>query len=514
MSRPWQSPDSSSESRSPRLVMSGITKRFGATVALDAVDLEVYPGEVLALVGENGAGKSTLMKILSGAVQPDEGSTRLDGATFTPAGPLAARASGIAMIYQESNVVPNLSVEANLVLGAERHRFGFINRSAYRRRIRGVLDRLGRPELPLTTPVSRLSTGDRQLVEIARALLTDARVVIMDEPTSSLGLVEIDRLFSIISGLRREGVAVIYISHFLAEVQRIADRFLVLRDGRVVGQGDTTTVTVSDLIELMIGRRLPDMFPISSRPTGMPLLTLNDVGTAEWSSRLINLTLHRGEILGLAGLVGAGRTELLRSICGLDPVVSGEVTVAGYSGGKFWRHTGLKPGVGLLSENRQTEGLALGLSVGNNMLLSRLKPFTKWGWLDTRTMQETVERLIARCGIRARGAGQPVGELSGGNQQKVAFARLLHQDADVLLLDEPTRGIDVASKAQIYEWIGKLVERGKGVVLVSDYIPELLGVCDRITVMHRNQVIATRSAKDWTEHDILNAATSGEGKVA
>ena len=188
--------------------------------------------------------------------------------------------------------------------------------------------------------------------------------------------------------------------------------------------------------------------------------------------------------------------------------------MAGYSGGKFWRHTGLKPGVGLLSENRQTEGLALGLSVGNNMLLSRLEPFTKWGWLDTRTMRQTVERFIARCGIRARGAGQPVGELSGGNQQKVAFARLLHQDADVLLLDEPTRGIDVASKAQIYEWIGKLVERGKGVVLVSDYIPELLGVCDRITVMHRNQVIATRSAKDWTEHDILNAATSGEGKVA
>ena len=336
----------------------------------------------------------------------------------------------------------------------------------------------------------------------------------MDEPTSSLGLAEIDRLFSIISGLRREGVAVIYISHFLAEVQRIADRFLVLRDGRVAGQGATSTVTVADLIELMIGRRLPDMFPISSRTTGMPLLTLNDVVTAECSSRLINLTLHRGEILGLAGLVGAGRTELLRSICGLDQVVSGQVTVAGYSGGKSWRHTGLKPGVALLSENRQTEGLALGLSVGNNMLLSRLEPFTKWGWLDTRMMRQTVERFIASCGIRSRGAGQPVGELSGGNQQKVAFARLLHQDVDVLLLDEPTRGIDVASKAQIYEWIGKLVERGKGVVLVSDHIPELLGVCDRITVMHRNQVVATRSAKDWTEHDLLNAATSGEGALA
>ena len=510
-----QPSDSFPERRSPRLAMAGITKRFGATVALDSVDLQVYPGEVLALVGENGAGKSTLMKILSGAVQPDEGNTRLDGATFTPAGPLAARASGIAMIYQESNVVPNLSVEANLILGAERHQFGFIDRSAHRRRIRGVLDRLGRPELPLAAPVSRLSTGDRQLIEIARALLTDARVVIMDEPTSSLGLVEIDRLFSIISGLRREGVAIIYISHFLAEVQRIADRFLVLRDGRLVGQGATTTVTVADLIELMIGRRLPDMFPISSRTTGIPLLTLNDVGTVKGSSSSpINLTLHRGEILGLAGLVGAGRTELLRSICGLDPIVSGQVTVAGYSGGKSWRHTGLKPGVGLLSENRQTEGLALGLSVGNNMLLSRLEPFTRWGWLDTRTMRQTVKRFIASCGIRARGAGQPVGELSGGNQQKVAFARLLHHDVDVLLLDEPTRGIDVASKAQIYEWIGKLVERGKGIVLVSDYVPELLGVCDRITVMHRNQVVATRSAKDWTEHDIWNAATSGEGALA
>ncbi|MDP6372818.1 MAG: sugar ABC transporter ATP-binding protein [Vicinamibacterales bacterium] len=492
--------------------MSGIAKHFGATVALDAVDLRVDSGQVLALVGENGAGKSTLMKILSGAVRPDAGGIQLDGERFAPDGPLAARASGVAMIYQESNVAPDLSVEANLILGAERHRLGFIDRPSHRRRIHDVLARLGRADLPLAVPVSALSPGDRQLVEIARALLTDARVVVMDEPTSSLGLVEIEKLFDVIDGLRREGVAVIYISHFLEEVQRIADRYIVLRDGRVVGDGATPGVTVGALVELMIGRRLPDMFPVTSRALGAPLLALDGVATSDPETR-IDLTVHRGEILGLAGLVGAGRTELLRGIYGLDPIVSGEVQVAGVAGGKQ-AASGLTPGVGLLSENRQAEGLALGCSVGLNMLLSRLGPFARWGWLDTRAMARTVDELVERLGIRARDTGQPVGELSGGNQQKVAFARLLHHDVDLLLLDEPTRGIDVASKAQIYEWIGELAGRGKGVVLVSDYVPELLGVCDRIAVMHRGRMVANRLAKDWTEHDIMAAATSGEGLAA
>ncbi len=498
--------------RHPRLEMSGIAKHFGATVALDAVDLRVEAGQVLALVGENGAGKSTLMKILSGAVRPDAGGIQLDGERFEPDSPLAARASGVAMIYQESNVAPDLSVEANLILGAERHRFGFIDRPSHRRRIRDVLARLGRADLPLVAPVSALSPGDRQLVEIARALLTDARVVVMDEPTSSLGLVEIEKLFGVIDGLRREGVAVIYISHFLEEVQRIADRYVVLRDGRVVGDGATEGVTVGALVELMIGRRSPDMFPVSARALGAPLLALDGVATGGAAAR-IDLTVHRGEILGLAGLVGAGRTELLRGIYGLDPIVSGEVTLAGVTGGKR-AASGLTPAVGLLSENRQAEGLALGCSVGLNMLLIRLAPFARWGWLDTRAMARTVDELIERLGIRARAAGQPVGELSGGNQQKVAFARLLHHDVDLLLLDEPTRGIDVASKAQIYEWIGELAGRGKGVVLVSDYVPELLGVCDRIAVMHRGRLVATRLAKDWTEHDIMAVATSGEGLAA
>ena len=495
--------------RPPRLEMAGIAKRFGATVALGGVDLRVDRGEVLALVGENGAGKSTLMKVLSGAVRPDGGRIAIDGVPFQPEDPLAARAAGVAMIYQESNVVPDLTVEANVILGVERHRLGFITREAHRSRIRGVLARLGHPDLPLDALGATLSSGDRQLVEIARALLTDARVVVMDEPTSSLGLAEIARLFEIIAGLRREGVAVVYISHFLEEVQRVADRYVVLRDGRVAGEGATAGTTVADLVELMIGRRLPEMFPVTARTPGEPVLSLESVATGDRPSG-VDLTLRRGEILGLAGLVGAGRTELLRAVYGLDPIVSGRVTVAGYSGGKRRPADRLAQGIGLLSENRQGEGLALGLSVGQNMLLSRLTPFARWGWLRTGQMRRTVERWMGELGIRAAGADQPIRQLSGGNQQKVAFARLLHHDVDVLLLDEPTRGIDVASKAQIYGWIGQLAGRGKAIVLVSDYVPELLGVCDRISVMHRGRLGPPRPVADWTEHDILTVATSGE----
>ena len=499
--------------RHARLAMAGIAKRFGATVALDDVALSVNRGEVLALVGENGAGKSTLMKILSGAVRPDAGRISIDGAPFAPADPLAARAGGVAMIYQESTVAPHLSVEANLILGIERHRFGFITRSAHRHRVRQVLERLGHPALPLDALVTTLSAGDRQLIEIARALLIDARVLVMDEPTSSFGLAEIARLFEIIDGLRREGVAVIYISHFLEEVQRVADRFTVLRDGRVVGEGSTASATVADLVELMIGRRLPDMFPVSARQLGEPILSLDGIATLGRTESL-DLSLRRSEILGLAGLVGAGRTELLRAVYGLDPIVSGRVTVAGYTGGARQPADRLAQGIGLLSENRQAEGLALGRSVSHNMLLSHLAPFARWGWLETRAMRRAVERWMAQLGIRAAGADQAVGELSGGNQQKVAFARLLHHDVDVLLLDEPTRGIDVASKAQIYGWIGELAARGKGILLVSDYVPELLGVCDRIAVMHRGRLGRARPANDWTEHDIMTAATSGEEVAA
>jgi ribose transport system ATP-binding protein len=502
-----------------RLEMRGIGKRFGATAALDDVHLTVAAGEVHALVGENGAGKSTLMKVLSGAVSPDAGRMWIDGQPFAPANPLAARLAGVAMIYQELNLAPHLSVEQNLALGLERHVGGFIRRSAHMPHMRSILARLNRPDLPLDAPVRRLSAAERQLVEIARALLTGARVLVMDEPTSSLGLADIAQLFLVVERLRAEGVAIVYISHFLEEVQRVAQRYTVLRDGRNVGNGNMRDVTANRLVELMIGRRLDQMFPRVPHEPGAPVLLV-----AGLSGRRLpidaDLTLHRGEILGLAGLVGSGRTELLRALFALEPVRRGEVRIAVHAGGKAaadWRATParrLAQGVGLLSEDRQAEGLALARSVADNILLSRLAPLARLGWLSPRAMRRTAEAWMRRLDIRARRADQRAGDLSGGNQQKLALARLLHHDVDVLLLDEPTRGIDVASKAQIYQLIGELAARGKAILVVSSYIPELIGICDRIAVMHRGRLLPARPAGQWTEHAVMAAAASGKEQVA
>jgi len=496
-----------------RLEMRGVCKRFGATVALAGVDLTVPAGEVHALVGENGAGKSTLMKVLSGALRPDAGQMSLDGRPFTPSDPLAARAAGVAMIYQELNLAPHLTVEQNVTLGIERHTAGLIHRSALRRRIAETLRHLNRPDIRPDVPVRRLSPAERQLVEIARALMTDARVLVMDEPTSSLGLADIEQLFGVIERLRAGGVAIVYISHFLEEVQRVAQRYTVLRDGRNVGSGLIGEVTLTRLVELMIGRRLEQMFPRVPHEVGEPVLRIE--GLYGRSAPLdADLTLHRGEILGLAGLVGAGRTELLRAVFGLETVRRGTVRVANYSGGKQAPARRLAQGVGLLSEDRQTEGLALSRPIADNVVLSRLSPFARWGWINLRAMRRATAEWIRRLDIRARSTDQRVRELSGGNQQKAALARLLHHDVDVLLLDEPTRGIDVASKAQVYQLIGELAARGKAILMVSSYIPELIGICDRIAVMHRGRLGTPRPADEWTEHAIITAAASGKEAAA
>jgi ribose transport system ATP-binding protein len=493
----------------PRLDMRNVCKRFGATVALADVSLAVQAGEVHALVGENGAGKSTLMKVLSGAVRPDAGQIGLDGEPFVPADPLAARAAGVAMIYQELNLVPHLSVEQNVTLGVERHTAGVIRPAAQRRRIADILARLGRADILPETPVQRLSAAERQVVEIARALLADARVLVMDEPTSSLGLADIEQLFAVIGRLRAEGVAIVYISHFLEEVQRVAQRFTVLRDGRNVGTGAMAEVTLGRLVELMIGRRLDQMFPRVAHEIGAPILEVRQL-TGRRLPLAVDLTLHRGEILGLAGLVGAGRTELLRCLYGLDAVRAGDVRVATIAGGKAAPAKRLAQGVGLLSEDRQAEGLALSRSIADNITLSRLGPLARWGWFRPRVVRRAASGWIQRLDIRARSPDQRVRDLSGGNQQKTALARLLHHGVDVLLLDEPTRGIDVASKAQIYQLIGELVARGKAILMVSSYVPELLGICDQIAVMHRGRLGPARPAQDWTEHAIISVAASGK----
>jgi len=488
--------------------MSRISKRFGATVALDGVDLSVQPGEVHALIGENGAGKSTLMKVLSGAHPPDSGRMALDGEPYAPDGPLAARGAGVAMIYQELTLAPHLTVEANVMLGVEQHRLGVLRRQEMRRRVREALDALHHPDISPDVPVRDLSVGAQQLVEIARAVVLRARVIVLDEPTSSLTQEDTEHLFDLIDRLRGGGASIVYISHFLEEVKRVADRFTVLRDGRVTGTGEVAGTETESIIEMMVGRRLDDMFPRAPHEPGDVILKL-DALCGDPVPRDVNLALHRGEVLGIAGLIGAGRTELLRTVFGLAPVQRGTVTVAAVTDHGATPARRLDQGVGLLSEDRKSEGLATSLSVVDNMTLSHLAPYSRGGWLNLRARRAAAEGWVDRLSIRARDAGQPVADLSGGNQQKVAIARLLHHDVDVLLLDEPTRGIDVGSKVQVYEWIGKLAAQGKAIVFVSSYLPELMGVCDRIGVMSRGRLVEVRRVSDWTETTVMAAATGG-----
>jgi len=489
--------------------MRGISKAFGSTRALVDVDLGVCPGEVHALVGENGAGKSTLMKILSGALKADAGRMVLDGASYAPRGPLEARASGVAIVYQELSLAPHLSVEENVLLGVEPTRLGFVRRSAMRRQAEEALALLHHPDIHPSACVGNLGIGAQQLVEVARALAARARVVVMDEPTSSLSQADTEILFAVIRRLRDAGVSVIYISHFLEEVCAVADRFTVLRDGRVVGSGEVASTPVSAIIRLMVGRELQDVYVRTPHPLGEPVLELEALAGRPLP-KAATLTLRRGEILGIAGLVGSGRTELVRAVFGLEAVASGRVRVAGVTTTGWPPPRMLARGAGYLSEDRSGEGLAASLTVADNLTLSRLRPYVRWGLLSRRRMREAAGDWIRRLGIRTQGPDQPVAGLSGGNQQRVALARLLHQEADVLLLDEPTRGIDVGSKTDVYALVGRLAQEGKAILWISSYLPELLGVCDTLAVMHRGLLSEPRPVSEWTPEAVMHVATGGE----
>ncbi len=491
--------------------MLGVRKRYGATIALDGVDLLVQTGEVHAVIGENGAGKSTLMKILAGVVKRDAGTITLDGRAFAPSDPNAARRAGIAMIHQELCLAPHLSVEANMTLGVEDHALGMLRMKSLRRRARAALHRLGRDDIDPTARVADLAPGARQMVEIARALMTDARIIVMDEPTSSLGLHDIEQLFSVIAGVKLQGVSVIYISHFLEEVARVADRWTVLRDGAVAETGQMQGTTTQRLVELMIGRRLEEMYPAvphAIKQGEAPALKMQGIHGARLP-RGADVTVHRGEIVGVAGLVGAGRTEMLRAVFGLDAMSRGEVTIKGRLARGRSPAARLRDGIGLLSEDRAGEGLAIKMSIAENITLGGLPRIAKCGRIDWRKECDAAGRHTSALATKMRDPSQRVGELSGGNQQKVALARLLYRDVDVLLLDEPTRGIDVASRAQIYRLIGELATAGKAIIFVSSAVNELLGVCDRVVVMHRGRIVADRPSKMWTEHAVIHAAIAG-----
>jgi ribose transport system ATP-binding protein len=484
--------------------MSGIAKRFGATHALCDVSLELGPGEVLALIGENGAGKSTLMKILSGAHAPDGGRMELAGKSYAPRGPQEARSAGVAMIYQELNLAPDLSVAENIMLGQDKSRRGVIDAAEEQRIVREALTRLGHPEMPLTMPVRRLSVGMQQIVEIARALASRVKVIVFDEPTSSLTRADVDRLFQIIARLRCEGLGIIYISHFLEEIRQVCDSFTVLRDGRTVGQGELAGVSEASLVTQMVGRDINELYPQASRTPGEPVLSLSNLTSAQ-KIRDVSLELRRGEVLGLAGLIGAGRTELVRSIFALDAVQRGTVRVGRLAPAASPKAR-IGAGLGFVSEDRKNEGLAQSRSIADNITYSRLSPYSRCGWLALRQRRAAVDELLARLAIKAQSAEQPASNLSGGNQQKVALARVLHQQSDILLLDEPTRGIDVGAKATIYQQINELANAGKAIIFVSSYVPELLHVCDRIGVMSRGRLREIRLAEHWNEESLLSKA--------
>jgi len=491
----------------PRFEMRGVSRRFGATFALDGVDFAVHGGEVCALVGQNGAGKSTLMAILAGALAPDAGEMRIDGAPYAPRDPLAARRAGVAMIHQELSLAPHLTVMENIVLGAEPVRGGagrvlaVVDRARMRETAEAALAQVGHRDIPPDQPVGDLAPAAQQLVEIARALASGCRVLVLDEPTSSLAHGDVRLLFERIARLKSQGIAIVYISHFIEEVKAVSDRFVVLRDGRNAGGGITSTTAAEDIVGLMVGRRLDGLYPRGQRTPGEVILELDGVvpGAA-------TLALRRGEVVGIAGLIGAGRTRLLRAIFGLEPIRSGRLAVGAFTGAAE-PHGRWRQAVGMLSEDRGGEGLAPGMSIADNMTLTRLSPFGPAFTVMPARQESAAAQWIDRLGIRCSNARQAVAELSGGNQQKVAVARLLHHDVDVLVLDEPTRGIDVGSKAQIYTLIDELVSRGKAILLVSSYLPELLGICDRIAMMSRGRLGPARSVDEWTEHSLLMEAS-------
>jgi ribose transport system ATP-binding protein len=492
------------------ITIRDIHKRFGPTVALDGVNLELRKGEVHALIGENGAGKSTLMNIIAGALRPDKGEMKIDGSLYLPSTPLDARHHGIALIHQELSLCPQLSVAENILMGMESSKFGWLDRDDLTTRTNEVLQTFHHPDIRPEKRVADLSVAAQQIVEICRAIAARATIILMDEPTSSLQRDDVAQLFSLIRRLQAEGISVIYISHFLEEVRQIADRYTVLRDGRSVATGQIAVTTDDELIAKMVGRSHQTLFPERTSPELLKsdvVLRVKDL-CAPPLLKHASFELRRGEIFGIAGLMGSGRSQLLRAIFGLDQIEGGEIQIESNSEAGPGRTPQIRliQGVGYLSEDRKGEGLTLNLSVADNVTATKFSACSHWGWLDLARQRQQTEKLIASLKIKTSGPRQSAGALSGGNQQKVVVARLLHQEADVLLLDEPTRGIDIGSKAQVYETIARCASQNKAVLMVSSYLPELFGMCDRLAVMSRGRLSEAKPIDQWTPESVLQAA--------
>jgi ribose transport system ATP-binding protein len=455
--------------------------------------------------------------VLAGALLPDAGTIQIDGRPYRPMSPLDASRHGIALIHQELSLCPHMTVAENILMGREPARWGVLDPVAADARTRELLANFPHPELQPHRLVGDLPIAAQQVVEICRALASDCRILLMDEPTSSLQRVDVDRLFALIGRLREQGLGIVYISHFLEEIREIADICTVLRDGRSVATGAIADATNEQLVAHMVGRPVENLFPARTRhDAGDVVLSVKDLqaGPAVQSA---SFDLRRGEVLGIAGLMGSGRTEMVRAIFGLDPITGGEVVVSAGVGPPSRQtlrsrvlRARLAAGIGYLSEDRKGEGLALTMSLADNITLTNFEACATRGWIRLNDQRDQAMRWMRALGVRARTTEQPAVTLSGGNQQKVALARLLHQQCDVLLLDEPTRGIDIGSKAQIYEVIARAANEGKAVLVVSSYLPELFGLCDRLAVMSRGRLTAPRRTSEWTPESVLHAAIDVE----
>ena len=495
------------------LEMEGISKRFGATRALDDVRLTVRSHEIHALMGENGAGKSTLMKVLSGVYQPDSGVIKVDGRPVLIGKPAEARAAGISLIYQELSVAANLTVAENVFMGSEpKTRWGMADIAEMNRRTEDVLRSLDAP-FSATTPARKLSIAQQQQVEIARALIHRGRVLIMDEPTAALSDRETEALFRIVRKLRDDGIAVIYISHRMAEVNELADCVTVLRDGGYVGELTREQLDPARIVQMMVGRPLGDFYQHKTgRIRGKPVLQVENLTGGK--VRPASFTVHAGEVLGLAGLVGAGRTELARLIFGADPKTGGRVRLDGQEVDIREPLDAIRLAIGYLPEDRKGQGLFLQLSALANTSMNTLRGNSRLGVINHSALNKLTNEAIARLSIKVSGPEGIVGGLSGGNQQKVLLARWLEIKPRVLLLDEPTRGVDVGAKSEIYRIINDLAAQGVAIVVISSELPEVIGICDRVVVMREGVITGECTEENINQENIMTLATQDARRAA
>ncbi|MFE0727136.1 sugar ABC transporter ATP-binding protein [Streptomyces antibioticus] len=499
-------------SEPPLLSMSGITKSFPGVRALDGVDLDVQAGEVHCLLGQNGAGKSTLIKVLAGAHLPDEGTLRWRGEPVAPRSPSDAMRLGIATIYQELDLVEHLSVAENVCLGHEPTAAGFVVRArAARASTAALLGRLGHPEIDPGALVGRLSAAQRQIVSMARALSHDVRLIVMDEPSAALDPDEVDNLFRIVGDLTADGVAVVYISHRLEEIRRIGDRVTVLKDGRAVAGGlPARSTPTRDVVALMTGRTVEYVFPDRppEPPTAPPVLQVRGLAR-DGEFAPLDLDLRPGEIVGLAGLVGSGRSEILETIYGARRPTAGHVLVQGRPLRPGSVRAAVRAGLGLAPEERKAQALLMPESVTRNVSVSTLGRFARAGWIDRGAERAAARAAVRELSLRPDDPDVPVRTLSGGNQQKAVLARWLLRGCRVLLLDEPTRGVDVGARAELYAVVRRLADEGLAVLLVSSEVPEVLGLADRVLVLREGRVVHTAPARQLDEHRVLDLVLEG-----